>query len=106
MAKYYGAIGFSNTAEVRPGVWSEVITERHYPGDVIRSNYSWQNSGNVIDDLNVSNQISIVADKFAEENIGRMKYATLIGSKWKITSVSLEYPRIVLSLGGLFNEND
>ena len=106
MAKYYGAIGFGLTTEVRPGVWVDKITERMYPGDLVRSNFNWQNSGNVNDDLNITNQISIVADKFAESNVGYMKYAKFMGSKWKITGVSVEYPRMTLTLGGLYNDNE
>lgn len=104
MAKYFGEIGFSITTETKPGVWTEEITTRNYSGDVIRQSYRWQNSQNVNDDLNISNRISIVMDNFAVENVGAMKYATFMKSKWKITEVEVEYPRLILSLGGLYNE--
>lgn len=106
MAKYYGAIGFGLTQEERPGVWLNTIVERKYAGDIVRANYSWQSSGNVIDNLNVTNSISIIADSFANDNLGYMKYAVVSGSKWKITGISVEYPRLVLSLGGLYNDHD
>ena len=104
MAKYYGEIGFSITSETVPGVWTEEITTRNYPGDVIRNSYRWQNSGNLNDDINISNRISIIMDQFAVENVGNMRYATYMNSKWKITDVEVEYPRLILTLGGVYNE--
>lgn len=105
MAKYYGEIGFSISTEVRPGVWKKELRTRNYAGDLVRStNYNWQNGNKVNDDLNITNQISIISDKFAEENMGSMKYAVFASQRWKITSVSVEYPRLVLSLGGLYND--
>lgn len=103
MAKYYGEIGFSITEEVRPGVWKDEIQTRNYAGDLIKATYNWQNSGYVNDNINISNRISIIADRFAEENMGAIKYATYAGQKWKITSVEVEYPRLILSIGGLYH---
>ena len=104
MAKFYGEIGFSITEEIRPGVWAPKIVDRYYRGDVVRAGYNWQNANKVNDDLNISNQISIIADSFANENLGYMKYVTYMGCKWKIQSISIEYPRILLTLGGVYNE--
>lgn len=104
MAKFYGEIGFSITSEVRPGVWMPENVTRFYRGDVVRAGYNWQNANKVNDDLNISNQISVVADSFANKNLGYMKYVTYMGSKWKIQNITIEYPRIILTLGGLYNE--
>lgn len=103
MAKYYGTLGFSISTETRPGVWTEGITTRNYSGDVIRQSYRWQNSNKVVEDLNISNRISIVMDNFVKDNLGALKYATYMGSNWKITDVEVEYPRLILTLGGLYN---
>ena len=106
MAKFYGNIGFEITTEIRPGVWMPTVVERTYRGDVIRAGYNWQNSNKVNDDLSISNQISIVSDSFANQNLGFMKYVTYMGSKWRIQSVNVEYSRLMLSLGGIYNEHD
>ncbi len=103
MNKWFGKIGYANTSEVRPGVCEEVITEREYYGDVIRNNKQTENSGEVIDDISVSVSISIVADPFAYNNFHTMKYVDYMGSKWKVKTVDPQYPRMVLSLGGLYN---
>lgn len=103
MAKFCGKIGFSVTAETVPGVWREVITERRYKGDIIRNVRKLENSGNVNDDVNISNEVSIVADAYANNNFFSIKYVEFMGAKWKITSVDVKPPRLVLTLGGVYN---
>lgn len=103
MAKYYGLIGFARTVETRPGVWEEKIEERYYRGDVIRNTRRLQSTDQVNDDLTVSNEISILADPFANGNFHSIRYACFMGSKWKVTNVDVQYPRLLLQLGGLFN---
>ena len=104
MAKFYGPIGYSVSTEVRPGVWKDTIDERNYYGDLIRDTSRWtasQDSTN--DDLTINNQISIVADPFAENNFHSMKYVRFMGANWKITSVEPRFPRLILSVGGVYN---
>ena len=103
MAKFYGAIGYAKTVETMPGVWTEQITERDYYGDVIRNSRRLQSSDKVNDDINISNQISIVADPYAINNFHSMHYAEFMGAKWKISDVEVQYPRLLLTLGGLYN---
>lgn len=103
MAKYYGKIGYAVTVETRPGVWKEQITEREYFGDVMRNVRRLESSQQVNDNINVSNSISIVADPYANDNFHSMRYIEFMGSKWKISSVEVQYPRLVLTIGGLYN---
>lgn len=103
MAKFYGEIGYANIVETEPGVWEEKIIKRNYYGDIIRNIRSLQTSDNVNDNINISNEISIVADPYANENFHSMRYVYFMGAKWKITSVEVKYPRLILSIGGLYN---
>ena len=103
MAKFYGQIGFAITEEVRPGVWEQTIVEREYYGDVVNNTYRYSSSDKVNDDLTISSNISIVADSFANENLGTMKYIKFMGTNWKIESVEPVYPRLTLRLGGVYN---
>lgn len=103
MAKFYGTIGYAKTVETMPGVWTEQIAERNYYGDVIRNSRRLQSSDKVNDDINISNQISIVADPYAINNFHSMRYAEFMGAKWKISDVEVQYPRLLLTLGGLYN---
>lgn len=105
MAKWYGEIGYGETVETSPSVWTEQITTKlNYYGDVISNNRRLQTSSDKVnDDIAITNQISILADPYAYENFHAMRYATFMGTKWKITSVDVEYPRLILTLGGVYN---
>ena len=105
MPKFYGPVGYAETKETAPGVWTEVITERYYYGDVNRNTRRLQTSDKVNDDINVSNEISIVADPFANGNFHAMRYVGFMGAKWKISNVEVQCPRLILSIGGLYNES-
>lgn len=103
MAKFYGPIGFAELVETAPGVWKEQIVEHSYSGDLIRNRRRLQPSNQVNDDVNVSNEISIIADPYAVNNYFSMRYVEFMGAKWKISDVEVQYPRLILSIGGLYN---
>ena len=103
MAKFYGKIGYAEALETAPGVWSESITEREYFGELIRNTRRLQTGDKLNDDINVANEISIIADPFANENFHAMRYVEFMGAKWKITNVEVQYPRLILTLGGIYN---
>jgi hypothetical protein len=103
MAKFYGTVGYVVTEEVKPGVFKESVVERQYYGDLIRNVGLRQTSDKVNDDINISNEISIVADPYANQNFHAMRYAEFMGTKWKITRVEVQYPRLVLTTGGVYN---
>ena len=103
MAKFYGNIGYAETIETEPGIWEEHITERPYFGDLVRNNRRLQNSGSVNDDISISNQISIVSDPYAIEHFYSMRYVEFQGAKWKISDIEVRYPRLILTVGGLWN---
>lgn len=104
MAKFCGVIGYAITRETEPGIYVEEIVENEYYGDVIRNTRRLREAAKVNDDINISNQISIVADPFANNNFHAMRYIVFMGTKWKIIEVEVQYPRLILSIGGLYNE--
>ena len=103
MAKWCGKVGYAITAETEPGLWEPVIVERKYYGDLISNRWKRQNSGGINDDINISNSISIIADPFANQNLGSMAYVEYMGAKWKISDVEIQFPRLILTVGGLYN---
>lgn len=103
MNKYYGNLGFAESVEVRPGVWENKITEKPYFGDVIRYSKSYGSADKVVDDLNVSNQISILTDPYVMNHFQNLKYLEWLGVKWKVTTIDIAYPRLILSIGGVYN---
>lgn len=106
MAKFYGIIGYSETKEVSPGVWEEDITEREYYGDLLRNMNKFQSSEQLNDNINISNEVSIVADPYARDNFHLMRYICFnrSGAKWKVISVEVQFPRLILTVGGVYNE--
>lgn len=103
MAKWCGKIGYAITKETEPGLWEPIIVERKYYGDLISNRWKRQNSGGINDDINISNSISIIADPFANQNLGYMAYVEYMGTKWKISDVEIQFPRLILTVGGLYN---
>ena len=98
MAKFYGSVGYADSKETAAGVWEESITERTYFGDVLKLSKRDQAGDKLNDDLTVNNEISIVADPFAYSHFRWM------GAAWKITNVVVQRPRLILSIGGVYNE--
>lgn len=104
MAKFCGKIGFFTTIETEPGIWEETIVERTYYGDLVRNSRTFQSSSGVNDDINVFNNISVIADPYANENFQHIKYVIFMGAKWKVTNIEVQYPRLILTTGGVYNE--
>ena len=102
MAKWFGTIGYAETVETSPGVWEEQITTRSYYGDLIRNTRRLQTTDQLNDNINVANEISILADPYAMEHFHSMRYVEFSGSLWKVTNIEVNYPRLTLSLGGLY----
>ena len=105
MAKFHGMIGFTPQVEVKPGIFREMPIEKEYFGDVLRNSKNYQSSEYLNSNISLSNQISIIANGFAVENISNIRYVEYMGVKWSITSVdATTYPRMILTLGGVYNE--
>lgn len=103
--KYYGKVGFKSTVEKRPGVFVEDIIERTYSGDYMSNRNSQPTSTDKVnDDIKISHNISIVADAYIYNNFYDIKYIEVMGHKWKVANVEVQRPRLILSTGGLYNE--
>lgn len=103
MAKWCGNVGYADRVETEPGIWEDDFTVRMYYGDVQSNFRSLQGSGNVNDNLNISNKISIVADPYAMDHFHNIRYVEYASAKWKVTNVEVMYPRLMLTLGGVWN---
>ena len=76
---------------------------REYYGDLNRNIRHVSSNDKVNEDISVNNELSIVSDPYALENFYQMRYAEFMGVKWKVSSVEVRYPRLILSLGGVYN---
>lgn len=104
MARFCGEVGYVDNVEDPPGsgVWVDVPTEKTYYGDVLENTRQLTGEG-VNSDISVSNQISIVVDPYAIEYFAKIKYVRWAGSLWVVTSVRVREPRLILSLGSVYN---
>ena len=104
MARFHGNIGYiTGSVESAPGVYTDQVTQREYYGDVIRETREWRTAQAANPDLTVSNRISVVADDFANENFSAMRYVIWDGVYWKISNIEVQRPRLILSIGGVYD---
>jgi hypothetical protein len=104
MAKFFGELGYGESTEKgATGVWEDVIVEKSYYGDILRNSRRLQNGQYVNDDITVDNSVSIVADAYANEHFHAIKYVVWAGVRWIVTNVTVQRPRLILELGGVYN---
>lgn len=107
MAKFYGKVGYAESVaptEDNPGVWTTQIVERNYYGDLISQSRVIDASQNsTIDGINLNHRISILADPYAFNNYALIRYVEYGGVKWKVSTIEVQYPRLVLNFGGVWN---
>ena len=105
MARFHGEVGYGDSVETHmgSGVWVNVITEVPYFGDVIRNSRKLESGESLNDDIIIGNSVSIVADAFAIEHFAKIKYVRWMGALWTVTGVENRSPRLVLSLGSVYN---
>lgn len=106
MNKFYGSVGFFTSVEdsAHPGKYTETIRDQKYYGDVLQNIKRITGGNKVIDDITINNRISILGDPYAYENFHAIRYVEWMGTKWKVDSVDVAYPRLILSLGSVYNE--
>lgn len=104
MAKFCGMIGFATQRETAVDVWEDdAIVERKYFGDVTRNFTQNKSSDHLNDNIDISNTISIIADPYVNQNLHAIRYVVFMGTKWKVTNIEVQYPRLLLSIGGVYN---
>lgn len=103
MAKYFGLVGYAETVEYRPGEFREVLKEVPYYGDVLSNTRRLDPGEGVNDDIEVNNRFSIVADQYAYEHFFAIRYINWMGARWKVKTVEVQRPRLILSIGGVYN---
>lgn len=105
MAKFSGKIGYITEVEEPPssGVFISQVTEKNVYGEIVKNSRRFDPGQKVNDDVTINNHFSIVADPFAYSHLHEMRYLEWHGVKWKINDVTIEYPRITLTVGGVYN---
>jgi len=105
MAKFYGEIGYAQSVENPPGsgIHKDSVIEFAYYGDIIRKARTLEQGEGVNSDISTTNSISIVANEFAVQHILDIRYVRWAGGYWTVTSVEVRAPRLILTLGGVYN---
>lgn len=97
-------MGFAEQLETAPGVWRTSIKERSYKASITRNQFRWNERNDINDDLRIDNELSIVSDPFLIGNLDVIRYVGWMGSKWKVTSIQIQPPRVTLQIGGPYHE--
>lgn len=104
MAKFAGLVTYVTQAETTPGVWTDVVNSYPMKGDILRKGAVNQNDGKVNSNVSLNHRVSLVADAYALGNYHDIKHIEMDGRKWEVTSIEVQRPRIIVSLGGLWND--
>lgn len=103
MNRWYGNIGYVETIEIEPGVWIEKETIRTYYGEFVKKSSKFSVSGEINDNKDVLAELSVVADPYSDLHFHSIRYVEYGGTKWKVNTVEPRRPRLILSLGGVYN---
>jgi hypothetical protein len=105
MSRFFGSVGYAESLEtpLNSGVWVDNVTECLYFGDVVRNTRRLETGENLNDDVKVNNSISIIADEYAIKHFFKIKYVQWEGILWTVTNVEVKSPRLILSLGSVYN---
>lgn len=103
MARFYGKVGYVTPIEESPGVTVNRPEEYSYYGDIINISKRWQSTENLNEDLRLEQTISIMADSYAWENYYKIRYVIIDGVAWRVTNVTVNRPRLMLYIGGIYN---
>ena len=103
MAKFYGQVGFAETQETSPGIWEEIITERNHYGDDLPNIRKLEPGQSINDDVTLNNKLSIVADPYAQQHFFAIRFVRWMDALWKVTNVEVQSPRLILTIGGVYN---
>lgn len=103
MTKYKGLIGFVSNEEIEPGIWEDVVTEKKYRGEILKNNQHFAVANTTSGELKITNQFSIVGNSYAFDHVSDIRYLEWRGNRWVVDTVDIEYPRLVITIGGLYN---
>ena len=104
MARFHDKVGFLIPIDdQRTGLSTNRVVERPYYGKILEHTRRWESTEHVNDDLSISNQISITANDYAFKHMSCIAYVRFMGGYWKVSSVRIKGPEIVLTLGGVWN---
>lgn len=105
MNRFSGKVGYMIQKEDpnQLGCWYTEIVAKQHSGNILSNQQRNSDAGKVNDDVVITNKFSIIANPFASKNYHNAKYVEYRGTKWEVSTVEYAYPRIILSVGGVYN---
>lgn len=104
MARFHDKVGFLIPVDNQEtGISEPQPVERRYYGKIIEHTRKWETADHLLDNLNVTNQISITANDYAFKHASAIAYVRYMNGWWKVVSIRVKAPEIILTLGGVWN---
>lgn len=103
--KWYGEIAFSETVETEPDIFETRPVLHKYYGELSKNYKANQGGSTSNQNITLGNELSVLADPFLMEHFHKILYVIFNGSKWRVSSVTEQYPRLILSFGELYNDD-
>ena len=104
MARFHDKVGFLIPQDNQEtGISQPKAVEKSYYGKVLEHTRRWESTEHVNDDLTVANQIAITANDYSFRYMSCIAYVRWMSSRWKVTSIRVKPPEIILTLGGVWN---
>ena len=104
MAKYSGRIGYTSIVETEPGLYEEKISYTKCCGSVLSKRLSDVSINEINHELQMRNRLSIIAKDSMFNGVQNIACAEYAGTFWTVTDAEIVYPRIILTLGGIYHE--
>lgn len=103
MARYRGVVGYGKDEESATGVFKTVIHEHTVFGDIEQDTRRLTPGEGVNQNLTLGDVISIIAPAEVIANYSAIRYITMGGVRWSVTSVVVRRPRLVVRTGEVYN---
>lgn len=102
MTRFFGEVGYVTTTR-SGGVSEYIATERQYYGNELRSLRYFRQGESILGEVSQQTRISVLADGYMLENYYDIRYLMKAGVAWTVSSVEVERPRLILTLGDRYN---
>lgn len=101
--KWSGYIGYAVEKETATDIIEYSITKFKAKGNMKQITKRTQSSEGVVDGISLNNELELIASPFINKILYSIKYVDFMNVPWKVTNVRVNYPKIFLTLGDVYN---